>query len=338
MRFIGSKRLLLKNIEEVIVKNIKEYKKLDSFCDIFSGTSSVAQHFKKNYKIISNDMLYFSYCIQNTYIKLNKTPKFSKLLKPKQDIIHYLNEISYEDEGFIYKNFTPNKNCERKYLSNKNGKKIDTLRLKINNWFKTKLINTDEFIYLITLLVESTPFISNIAGTYGAYLKEWDSRSFKELNLIKPNIHNNNKKNQCFNENSNLLIKKISGDILYLDPPYNSRQYLPNYHLLETIAKYDNPEVRGKTGLRNYENQKSEYCNKTYAEDALEDLISNANFKYKILSYSSEGIITEKKLDKLMLKYSNKINKKYKIKYRRYKKDKVEKNKLFETIFLIDNK
>ena len=135
------------------------------------------------------------------------------------------------------------------------------------------------------------------------------------------------------------MIKKISGDILYLDPPYNSRQYLPNYHLLETIAKYDNPELRGKTGLRNYENQKSDFCKKSYAEDALEDLMSNANFKYTILSYSSDGIIDETRLDKLILKYSDKLNKKYKITYRRYIKDKDDiKKKLYEMIYIIKNK
>tara|TARA_B100000795_G_C22764596_1_gene425124 strand:- start:358 stop:1377 length:1020 start_codon:yes stop_codon:yes gene_type:complete len=339
MRFIGSKRLLLNNIDEAIIYNIEDHQKLESFCDIFSGTAYVANYFKKKYRIISNDLLYFSYCIQNTYIKLNRTPTFSKLLKPGECIIEYLNKISDEGEGFIYKNFSPNKSSERKYLSNLNAKKIDTFRLNIENWLEKKLINKDEYIYLISLVIEATPFVSNIAGTYGAYLKNWDPRSKKNLKLIKPQIFDNNKKNQSFNENSNLLIKKISGDILYLDPPYNSRQYLPNYHLLETIAKYDNPELRGKTGLRNYENQKSDFCKKSYAEDALEDLMSNANFKYTILSYSSDGIIDETRLDKLILKYSNKLNKKYKIPYRRYIKDKDDvKKKLYEMIYIIKNK
>ena len=69
---------------------------------------------------------------------------------------------------------------------------------------------------------------------------------------------NNFKDNECYNENANTLIKKIKGDILYLDPPYNSRQYLPNYHLLETVAKYDNPKIKGKTGIREYKSEKSD--------------------------------------------------------------------------------
>jgi len=68
----------------------------------------------------------------------------------------------------------------------------------------------------------------------------------------------NDQEHEVFNADINEVAKKVNGDILYLDPPYNHRQYATNYHLLETIAKYDNPEIHGKTGLREYQNQKSE--------------------------------------------------------------------------------
>ena len=107
--------------------------------------------------------------------------------------------------------------------------------------------------------------------------------------------------------------------------------------MLETIAKYDNPKIKGKTGIREYKNQKSNFCNKSYAEDALESLIKNANFKYVVLSYNSEGIISEKKLEKLLKTYSKKLFKKYRLDYRRYKKDKkTNKDKLYELIHIID--
>ena len=338
MRFIGSKRLLLKNIEEIIHQNIKEYKNLETFCDIFSGTSVVGQHFKPSFKIISNDLLYFSYCIQSANIKLNSRPKFSKLEKEVGDVVKYLNN-NLKKKGFIYKNFSPTDSNERKYLSNDNACRIDGVRIEIEKWYKNKIINLEEYLYLISIIIEATPFVSNIAGTYGAYLKNWDKRSFKKIEFIPPSIINNNKKNECYNENSNDLILNIEGDILYIDPPYNSRQYLPNYHLLETIAKYDDPILKGKTGLRNYEDQKSNYCNKSYAMDALDDLISNANFKYVLLSYNTDGIIEENNLNKLMKKYSSNIYKKTKIPYRRYKKDKNGRiDQLHELLFLISKK
>ena len=338
MRFIGSKRLLLKNIDYVIQNNIKEHNNLKSFCDIFSGTTVVSQYFKNRYQIISNDLLYFSYCLQKSYIELNKKPKFRKL-NLNTDIEDYLNNIEASKKGFIYENYSPGGKNKRKYLSKINAKKIDTLRALTEQWFEAKKITESEYFYLISLLIEATPFVSNIAGTYGAYLKNWDKRSFKDIKFNPNKIIDNKKKNKCFNLDSNVLIKKISGDILYLDPPYNSRQYLPNYHLLETIAKYDNPKIKGKTGIREYKKQKSNYCSKSFAEDSLEELIKNAEFKYIILSYNNEGIIKEKKLKSLLEKYSNKLFKKYRFDYRRYKKDKIkDKNKLYELIHIIDKK
>ena len=326
MRFIGSKRLLLKNIEYVISQNILKHEKLNTFCDIFSGTTIVSQYFKNKYKIISNDLLYFSYCLHNSYIELIQKPNF-KNLKISLEIEEYLNNLNFIQKGFIFKNYSPGGKEDRKYLSKENATIIDGLRINFEKWLSEKKINDLEYFYLVSLVIEATPFVSNIAGTYGAYLKNWDKRSFKKIELKPLNIIDNKKNNKSYNEDCNKLIKKIEGDILYLDPPYNSRQYLPNYHLLETIAKYDDPIIRGKTGIREYKNQKSNFCNKSFAEDALESLVENANFKYIILSYNSEGIITEKKLEKLLKKYSKKLFKKYRINYRRYKKYKKMNNK-----------
>ena len=177
MRFIGSKRLLLKNIEYAINQNIKDSKKNKTFCDIFSGTTVVSQHFKNKYKIISNDLLYFSYCLQKSYLEINKKPKF-KNLNLDTEIEEYLNQSNQLKEGFIYKNYSPGGKEKRKYLSEENAKKIDNLRSKFNKWLKEDKIDKNEYYYLVSLVVEATPFVSNIAGTYGAYLKNWDKRSF----------------------------------------------------------------------------------------------------------------------------------------------------------------
>ena len=147
------------------------------------------------------------------------------------------------------------------------GKTADVTNIPLGKYLvkedvssKGYLIDENEYYYLLASLIEGIPFVSNITGTYGAYLKDWDKRAFKKFEMIRLNVIDNAYINECYNINSNDLISKISGDILYLDPPYNERQYLPNYHLLETIAKYDNPKINGKTGIREYTNQKSNYC------------------------------------------------------------------------------
>ena len=96
------------------------------------------------------------------------------------------------------------------------------------------------------------------------------------------------------------MIKTVKGDVLYLDPPYNQRQYATNYHILETIAKYDNPAIHGKTGLRDYEDQKSAYCSRPQVKKAFKDLINNANVKYIFLSYNNEGLMTPGDIREIM--------------------------------------
>ena len=155
--------------------------------------------------------------------------------------------------------------------------------------------------------------------------------------MIRLNVIDNGRENQCYSENANELIKKITGDILYIDPPYNSRQYLPNYHLLETIARYDNPKINGKTGIRDYNEEKSKYCIKSKVYDELEELISNANFKHIIMSYNQDGILKKEEIENILKKYGNKDTYKlYEIPYKQYQNKLTEKlEKHYEYIFYI---
>lgn len=341
MRYIGSKILLLDRIEQVIDENVDDGS--NSFCDIFSGTASVARFFKKRFKIISNDIMHFSYVLQMGTISNNLLPTFEGLKKIKIDEpFEFLNNSNIVKKNllakpFIFENFSPNKKTDRMYLSNDNALRIDFVRQTIESWKNDKLINEAEYYYLLASLIEAVPFVSNIAGTYGAYLKIWDNRSQKKIKIEKIEIINNKKKNQCFNLDSGELIKNIKGDILYIDPPYNSRQYLPNYHLLETISKYDSPEIKGKTGIRPYEKTKSKYCIKSKVLEEFSYLIKNANFRHIIVSYSSEGLMSEKEIEKV-LKDNGVIStyRLYRIPYRRYKRVKGPVNhKLEEFLFYI---
>lgn len=334
MRYIGSKKLLLADIERVIDENIKD---AESFCDIFSGTVCVGDYFKKRYKIITNDLLYFSFCIQKALIENNNVPDFKKLGFSPVEYFNNLNTDKLNDlpqeNRFCVNNYSPS--GSRMYLSENNALKIDFIRNKINDWRDKCIISESEYYYLIAVLVEAIPFVSNISGTYGAYNKFWDKRSMNDLVLKDIEIFDNKKENRAYNLDGNELVKQISGDILYIDPPYNKRQYSSNYHLLETVAKYDNPNLKGVTGLR--ENEiKSDYCKKNVVLKTFEDLIKNAKFKHIILSYSSEGIMAVNDIESVLRKYGTDY-KLYEIDYRRFKsmgKCKQEGN-LKELIFYV---
>lgn len=323
MRYIGSKVQLLEEIEKIINKNTT---KAQSFCDIFSGTSVVARHFKKDYEIISNDLLHFSYVLQRATIENEKYPEFKNLKEViNVDPFDYFDNIDVTHDillakPFIYENYSPNKTSERQYFSNENALRIDFIRQTIEDWYNKKLLEDNEYYYLLAGLVEAVPFVSNIAGTYGAYLKHWDKRSQKKLELVKLDTIENNKNNKSYNIDSNKLIEEIEGDILYIDPPYNSRQYAPNYHVLETISKYDSPEIYGKTGMRPYQDIKSDYCLKGKVLDTFSKLIKNAKFEHIILSYSNEGIMTTDDVESVLKEYGiPETYKLTKIPYRRYK-------------------
>jgi len=318
MRFIGCKENLLSFIETFVKqKDIRG----NTFCDLFAGTGSVAKHFKKlGYKIISSDLLCFSYVLQKVYIEQNQYPKFVKLLKhleidpveetlftsdsqSAKEIIKYLNNLEGV-EGFIYKNYSPEgtqgKIYVRKYFTGDNAKKIDAIRGKIEEWKKANLINEQEFYFLLGSLIEAVPFVANISGTYAAFLKEWDKRAFKKLTLEVPEIIKSDETHKVFIANGLKVLDQVKGiDILYLDPPYNERQYAPNYHVLETIAKWDKPEVKGVTGMRTYTEQKSEFCNSKAGINALGEIVKKGNFKHLILSYNDEGIMPGNKILKL---------------------------------------
>jgi adenine-specific DNA-methyltransferase len=120
-----------------------------------------------------------------------------------------------------------------------------------------------------------------------------------------------------FREDANHLISRIEADIVYLDPPYNSRQYVPYYHILETATRWDSPAIYGKTGRRPYQEEMSQYCKKERVGQALSDLIVNAKCKHVLLSYSSDGLLTEEQIRAILsLKGDLKV---YKRNYRRYK-------------------
>lgn len=292
MRYIGSKSNLLSNIENFVDANIKTPQ--NSFCDIFSGTACVANYFKNKYKIISNDILYFSYVIQKAFIENNQKLDFANINYKTGDVFSFLeNSKETADSDFITENFSPCGKAKRMYFTEENARRIDFIRSKIKHWKNSGDISETEYYYLLASLLEAVPSVSNTTGTYGAYLKHWDKRAFKKIELPQFAVLDNKQKNEVYNEDSLDLISHISGDIMYIDPPYNSRQYAPNYHLLETIAKYDNPKLSGLTGVRPYENQKSVFCSKSKVFDAFESLIKNADFSHIIVSYNSNGLMKE---------------------------------------------
>jgi adenine-specific DNA-methyltransferase len=323
MRYIGGKSQLLGDIEAVIEENGTGRETV--FCDIFSGTGSVARYFKPKYEVHSNDILHFSYVIQKATVENNKQPMFSKLSRIGiSDPIKYLEETEIAGEiqqsFFVAENYAPNDHCNRMYISKRNAVRVDFIRNTIESWSKTGLIDEKEYYFLLASLIEGVPFVSNITGTYGAYLKQWDKRALKAFEMARLSVLDNGRKNKSYNADANKLIRELEGDILYIDPPYNSRQYAPNYHLLETISRYDEPEIRGVTGMRPYDDIRSAFCVKSEVLDVFEDLIAKAKFANIVMSYSTDGLMSSEQIENILKKHGIENSyKRYDIPYRKYK-------------------
>ena len=341
MKYIGNKQRLLDFIDSVVQKEKLPQKGI--FIDIFTGTTSVAQHYKKKgYRIIANDLMTYSYVFQQAYIKNNRFPKFKNLLQskyfninsnpldkygPLKIVIDYLNKLPGK-KGFIFQNYAPAGKFKRQFFSNENAIRIDATREQLDKWKKDRLVNKSEFYILLASFIDAADFVANISGTYGAYLKIWRSMALKPFTMLAPNLIESNLEHQIYQEDSNKIIRDLKGDILYIDPPYNTRQYAANFHILETLARWDNPQVYGKTGLRFYEEQKSAYSQRTKCEDAFADLINKARADYILMSYNNEGIIPHKFiLDTLERKGEVKV---YTKNYRRFRTERDHENRHYK--------
>lgn len=307
MRFIGSKQNLLPLLSSLVAERAADG---GVFCDMFAGTAAVGRQFKKaGFAVMSTDILYFSYVLQKVRVELNRLPDFSNLLprlgKKAEEglfngdragaVIEYLNRLEGE-EGFVFRHYTPEGTRGgrhiRRYFTAENGRKIDAVRGEIERWKSAGWIDEAERCLLLCALVEAVPSVSNISGTYAAFLKSWDARARKPLRLALPEVVPSIHKHTAANEDAADFAARVKGaQILYLDPPYNARQYAPNYHILETIARGDSPEIRGVSGMRDYNGQKSAFCSRASALAALAHVLEAADYRHLMLSYNDEGIL-----------------------------------------------
>jgi len=313
MNYIGSKQRLNPWILEIISNTVNKPLSELVFCDLFAGTGAVGRNFKPLVKqVIANDMEYYSYVLLKNYIGNTLPLKAEELFQKLQA----LKPVS----GFIFENYSEGGSAGRNYFKKENGQKIDAIRQQIEQWKQQGIIDDALYFYLLASLIESADKVANTASVYGAFLKKIKKSAAKDLVLEAANFEITHQENRVFQQDANTLIKKISGDILYLDPPYNARQYGANYHLLNTIAKYDTFVPNGKTGLRSY--NKSNYCKKGEVAKSFEALIKEAQFQYIFLSYNNEGLMNEATVKDIMQCYG-----KYTLatkKYQRFKADKTE--------------
>jgi len=268
-RYLGNKYKLLPFITDVISSECGNF---NSFADIFAGTGAVSSAYADKHLII-NDILYSNYLCHLTWFS-NEAFDEKKI----QKYIDYFNsDIPYE-ENYMTINFA------NTYFSSKVCSKIGFIREYIEKEYSLGKINGKERAMLITSLLYGLDKIANTCGHYDAYRQNVELTEDFILPCPEPNI--DLRDNLCFNSDANELVKNISADVVYIDPPYNSRQYSDAYHLVENIARWEKPDVHGIAKKMDRSSIKSKYCTRS-APKAFEDLISDIKAKYIVVSYNN---------------------------------------------------
>ena len=309
MNYIGSKHTLLPFLERSITLVAGPYRDGQTFCDLFAGTGAVGRHFKRiGYQVTANDLQYYSYVLNRQYIGNHTILMFHGLeeeIPQIRDVLfdnmrgakvcEYLNFLK-PIEGFVYQNYCKGRHQDgedyRLYFSDDNGGRCDAIRQKIEQWRGEGKLTEGEYFFLLATLIEGIDRVANTASVYGAFLKRLKRSAQKPLTMKPAEMIYNGQEHYVYNEDANQLARHLHVDILYLDPPYNQRQYSANYHLLETIALYDSPQITGKTGMRDYSGQRSQYCSRSSVKEAFRQLIQEVDAHYIFLSYNNEGLMT----------------------------------------------
>ncbi len=269
-RYLGNKFKLLPFIKHIVQTECED---IQSFADIFAGTGAVASAFSDK-QLITNDILFSNYICHIAWFGKDK-------YRPEiiVDNISRYNALVIDEQNYMTENFSDT------FFNRSNCSKIGYIREDIELLYHKRKINKREHAILIAALLYGMDKIAHTCGHYDAFIKNNMSNKKLELyNLEASNI--NCAENVSYNVDANILVKNFVADLVYIDPPYNSRQYCDAYHVLENVARWEKPEVFGIAKKMNRSKLKSVYCTQK-ANAAFEELIGNIKAKYILLSYNN---------------------------------------------------
>lgn len=335
MRYIGNKRKLIpfirRGLEELGIDG-------ETACDPFAGTASVARFLKANgYAVTTGDIMSFSFVLQWAYVVVDEVPRFAALhdyvdlgREPLTGVLHHLNALAPE-RGFVYEHFSPDGGSgsehDRRYFTPANAGRIDAVRRQIHSWESDGLLNADERNVLLCALLEAADRVANTTGVYAAYVKSWQPNAVRPLRLTAPRlITGTGRRCRAHRIDAiDLLLDHEPFDLLYLDPPYNTRQYAGYYHIPEIIAEgwFDEaPALRGKTGLPEDGGKRSDWSRRRRCEEAFEQLVAAAPCRHILMSYNSEGIISERCIERVFKERGRTATfRRLEMPYKRYRSD-----------------
>lgn len=326
-RYIGSKDKLSQTLIEQIQKRCPN---ASSVIDLMAGTGLFSLALRKHgYRVLASDVMTYSYHHLNVNLRLNTAPSFNGLRKvigedvSYSKVINYLNDLKPEN-GFFFMEYSPEGNptagCKpRMYFSEDNARKIDAVRKIIKIWGDNNLLTDVEHSLLLHDLIMAANDIANIAGTYGHYLSHFVHRALDPIMLTCSDFDpdGNIDGHEIRRGYAEDIASQLTADVCYIDPPYIKRQYAANYHILETLAREDEPEAIGESGLRPWRDQYSNFCSKIHVKESFDKILRNIHCNHIFVSYSEDGLLPIEDLTNFFQQYGTVEVKK--IRYKRFR-------------------
>jgi len=337
VRYIGNKTRLLEFIAAVLQeRGITSGTAVDPFC----GTASVAAELKRRgFRVLAADIMEYAYVFARACVETAAAPRFpalqSALGLPADDldaVIARLNSMP-PAPAFIHDQYTPGGASGRMYFTPENGARIDAVRARLQSWLDRQLIDLDGYHVLLASLLEAADRVANTTGVYAAWVKTWQPNATRPLELRAPPIVPGN---GCAAHRADALdfVSTLDDfELLYLDPPYNTRQYVGYYHVPELIATgwfNGEPQTRGKTGLIADADKRSDWCRSQRCEEVFAQLVSTARWRHLVMSYNAEGIIAESTIERVLRECGRaRTYARRQLTYKRYRSDADSENRRY---------
>lgn len=287
IKYIGSKRLLVPLIAELV----QSLAPSGTFVDLFSGTSRVGHAMKsRGYRVLANDFNSYASILARCYVQADR----ENVLSRAESIIAMLNELPGEP-GYFTKTF-----CEdSRYFQPKNGARIDAMRA----WVAREALGPELEAVLLVAIMEAADRVDSTTGLQMAYLKQWAPRAHNDISLRVPALLDQaaSGKGRAYRLDARDAATKLSGDIGYLDPPYNQHSYLGNYHIWETLVRWDAPEAYGIARKRiDCRERQSVFNGKRTIKAAISEVVNALDVKHLVVSFSNEGYVSKEEMMELL--------------------------------------
>lgn len=345
MRYIGNKTRLL----PFILRTLKRLGvEPGTAHDAFAGTAAVGRALKgAGWKVVSSDLMTYSYVLQRAYVVASRVPSFAALAAGDADvrralrspamrkaaeargsgrlgaIAEYLESWIEPEMGFISSQFSPAGG--RMYFTPENAGRVDAAWRALHRWRLAGLIDEDAYYMLLAAVIDGADRVANTAGVYAAFIKRWQPNALRRFTVVPELPIRGDGSTAHIGDATEVARAAGPLEVLYLDPPYNSRQYSGYYHIPEILARgwsEQGPALRGKVGLLAGPAPRSLWCRKRKVAGALRELLSATGARHVLVSYNSEGILPPGDLhDALAAAAADGVVKRYAQPYRRYRAD-----------------